>query len=86
MGLSGSACTAPPLIHELKSGCSRAIHIESGATKVIVEVCGDDPDGVCAAKEPNNGFVKMVRTGKRIGQPAFHSIVNRDSVFDQRPR
>ena len=55
----------------------RAIHIESGATKVIVEVCRDDPEGFCAAKEPNNGFVKMVRAGKRIGQLAPHGASGR---------
>jgi hypothetical protein len=34
--------------------------------KVIVEVCRDDPDSICTAKEANNGFVKVVRVGVRI--------------------
>ena len=36
---------------------------EGGAPKVIVEVGGDDPDRGRAAKEPNDGFVEMVRAG-----------------------
>ena len=57
--------------------------VEGGAPEVIVEVGGNDPDRGCAAKQPNNGFVKMIRVGMRIRQAIFDAIMNRDAVLCQ---
>ena len=52
---------------------------------MVVEVRGDDPDGLCSAKQANNRLMKMVGTRIAERKTQLHALVHGESFLLQAP-